>query len=69
MNEIRIVNDSIIQHAKAFISLCEYKYNRLQQISNTFARSYCNLILGSPPSDLHTMIVLPWCFHPTSLEK
>ena len=68
MNDKQIVKDSIAQHAKVLILLCEYK-SRLQHMNDTLMDGCCNWILGSPPSDLHTMIVLPWCFHPTSLEK
>ena len=38
-------------------------------MNDTFTDGCCNRILGSPPSDLHTMVVLPWCFHPTSLKR
>ena len=68
MNDKQIVKDSIVQHAKVLILLCEYK-SRLQHMNDTLMDGCCNQILGSPPSNLHTMTILPWCFHPTSLEK
>ena len=68
MNDKQIVKDSIVQHAKVLILLCEYK-SRLQHMNDTFMDGCCNRILGSPPSNLHTMVVLPWCFYPTSLER
>ena len=68
MNDKQIVKDSIVQHAKVLILLCEYK-SRLQHMNDTLMDGCCNRILGPPTSDLHIMTVLCWCFHPTSLER